>query len=132
MLIHLENGCVTTMRKLDQYARQCYQWKKYVVEEYADWLEDGERDEIGDEGYGTYCYECNKHFDVPIDLDRHLKSPVHHPYVYKCPGCSTRFSILSGLVQHVESDACDEGIHDGTGSIGKFASLRMAEALRYF
>jgi len=29
------------------------------------------------------------------------------------------FKVLSGLVQHVESEACGEGVRDGTGSIGK-------------
>ena len=119
MLIHLENGCTTTMRELDYHARQCFQWKKYVVIEYADWLEDGERDEIGEQYSSTYCYDCYKHFEIPNDLYKHLKSPAHHPCVYKCPGCDARFSVLSGLVQHVESGACDEEIYAGTGAIGK-------------
>ena len=127
MLIHLENGCSTNMRELDLHARQCFQWRKYVVEEYADWLENGERDRMAGQLVRAspeyikrrHCHECNRDFDSEKDFCKHIYSPVHHPLVYKCPGCSSNFSVLSALVQHVESDSCDEGIDDGTGAIGK-------------
>jgi hypothetical protein len=38
------------------------------------------------------------------DWDDHLK--------YTCPQCNRDFKLLSGLLQHVESNACDEDIDD--------------------
>lgn len=33
-------------------------------------------------------------------------------YAFQCPTCETPFSLMSGLVQHVESDYCDECLDD--------------------
>lgn len=33
---------------------------------------------------------------------------VTRGYPFQCPTCETPFSLMSGLVQHVESDHCDE------------------------
>ena len=97
-----------------------------MVEDYADWLEEGRREEGTSfpQEYHDYsitgcCSHCDRNFESKEALRRHLRSPIHYPWVYKCPDCSTQFSVLSGLVQHVESDACNEGIHDGTGAVGK-------------
>ena len=38
MIIHLENGCTVQVEDMDRLARQCYQWKKYIAEEYAHFL----------------------------------------------------------------------------------------------
>lgn len=125
MLIHLENGCTVNQEDLDRYARNCFQWRHYVVAEYSDYLLDSNR--YGPQARGEYdytvdawtCDECRREFEDEAWLDKHLSSPIHHPLVYKCPECDARFAVLSALVQHVESDACGEGIYDGTGSIGK-------------
>ncbi len=45
---------------------------------------------------------------------------------YKCPECQKKLRLLSGLFQHVESDACNQQIR--TKSIGKlvhFISTRV-------
>ena len=125
MLIHLENGCRFDMEDLDRYARNCFQWRYYVVDEYANYLLNSDRYRPQAQGEYDYtldawrCDECDREFDHEALLDKHLASPIHHPLVYKCPECDARFSVLSALVQHVESNACAEGIYEGTGSIGK-------------
>lgn len=74
------------------------------------------------------CYQW-KHYIDPIYtyyLMNDNFSP--RPPAFRCPGCERTFSFLSSLVQHVESDSCSEGIHHGTGAIGKmihFVSLRV-------
>ena len=35
-------------------------------------------------------------------------------YDFECPDCRSEFSWMSGLLQHAESDACDEGFGKGT------------------
>lgn len=87
MMIHLENGCSTTIPELNRLARRCYQWKHYVEPEYERYLLDD-------------------------------NSPPR-PQAFRCPGCKRTFSLLSSLVQHVESKSCSEGIYHGTGAIGK-------------
>ena len=96
MMIHLENGCNTSVGELDQLARQCYQWRKYVVPEFADYLE----------------------------YSNAQSASPGRPYVFKCPTCDTRFKYLSALLQHVESDTCNEVVYENSsygpsGSLGK-------------
>ena len=125
MLIHLENGCSVTMERIDHLARECYQWRKYVVEEHADFLADDAH--LHTEAFGGWnkwqevwvCNCCPARFEVEKELHRHLYSGAHRPHAYKCPGCDDRFVQLSGLLQHVESPACGEGIDHGSESIGK-------------
>lgn len=40
-------------------------------------------------------------------------------YDFKCPTCDTPFVAMSGLFQHVESNACDEGL-TGRSPLVKF------------
>ena len=49
----------------------------------------------------------------------HVQSSCHHPLAYQCAGCESKYADLSGLIQHVESSACAEGVSYGTGSIVK-------------
>ena len=87
MFIHLERGCNTTIGKLNQSARWCYQWKHYVRPEHAQHL-----------------------------LTGRSRS---WPDAFQCPGCKRTFTYLSSLVQHAESESCEEGLADATGPIGK-------------
>jgi len=59
-------------------------------------------------GYGYECYLCNRVFDALNSLNQHLKSPAHEESMYRCPktSCGKHFKLLSGLVQHVESESC--------------------------
>lgn len=128
MLIHLEsNNCSTTMEDLDFFAQKCFQSKKYVVKGLRDFLRERRRSEERAGGrYMEYMrnWVCNNRdcqgvFDTEARMRQHVNSPVHDCCPYKCPGCDVRFSVISGLLQHVESNACDEGIYQGSGIIGK-------------
>ncbi|TVY89591.1 Zinc finger protein [Lachnellula willkommii] len=59
-------------------------------------------------GYGYECYLCEREFNSLNGLNNHLKSPFHDQEVYRCPkaGCGRNYKLLSGLVQHVESESC--------------------------
>lgn len=58
-------------------------------------------------GSGYECYLCRKEFNGLHGLNNHLKSPVHEQAIYRCPGrgCGREYKVLSGLVQHVESES---------------------------
>jgi hypothetical protein len=59
-------------------------------------------------GSGYECYLCTREFSTLNGLNSHLRSPVHEQNIYRCPGrgCGREYKILSGLVQHVESESC--------------------------
>lgn len=59
--------------------------------------------------YNSWCCPyCNKSFSQPQQLTAHLRSPHHDPKVFTCPNqaCGMRFTVLSGLYQHVENSSC--------------------------
>ncbi|KAJ8494949.1 hypothetical protein ONZ45_g13059 [Pleurotus djamor] len=49
---------------------------------------------------------CRKSFQTLAALNSHLNSPAHDRDEFKCPKCSTKFKLISGLVQHIESGVC--------------------------
>ncbi|KAE8441996.1 hypothetical protein EG329_003932 [Mollisiaceae sp. DMI_Dod_QoI] len=59
-------------------------------------------------GYNYECYLCPREFGTLRSLDSHIKSPVHEQNLYRCPGrgCGREYKLLSGLIQHVESETC--------------------------
>ena len=59
-------------------------------------------------GYGYQCYLCRREFGQLNGLNSHLKSPAHEQKLYRCPkaSCGREYKMLSGLVQHVESESC--------------------------
>ncbi|KAM6501678.1 hypothetical protein JOM56_001655 [Amanita muscaria] len=57
-------------------------------------------------GRGYQCHICRKTFPALQSLQAHLNSPVHDVDEFKCPKCNTRFKLVSGLVQHLESASC--------------------------
>ncbi|KIL61132.1 hypothetical protein M378DRAFT_866856 [Amanita muscaria Koide BX008] len=72
-------------------------------------------------GSGYQCHICRKTFSVIQSLEAHLNSPVHDEDEFKCPKCNTRFKLISGLVQHLESASC--GLSNVTDVERRFASL---------
>ena len=54
------------------------------------------------------CYLCTREFNTLNGLNCHIRSPVHEQNLYRCPkvGCGREYKLLSGLVQHVESESC--------------------------
>ncbi|KAN0100149.1 hypothetical protein V8E55_000133 [Tylopilus felleus] len=59
-------------------------------------------------GSAYECVLCHSGFRTLDDLNRHLASPRHKEKTYRCPltTCLAKFSTLSGLCQHVESESC--------------------------
>lgn len=59
-------------------------------------------------GRAFVCYLCPRQFATLQSLNAHLKSPFHEEEIYQCPkaGCGRNYKLLSGLVQHVESESC--------------------------
>ncbi|KAF7782994.1 hypothetical protein Agabi119p4_2370 [Agaricus bisporus var. burnettii] len=62
-------------------------------------------------GYAFECYLCHHTYNTLPILNQHLGSPRHQDKFYLCPlnTCRTRFSTLSALCQHIESERC--GVH---------------------
>ena len=138
MLIHLESGsCKTNIAAMDADAAKCYQRRKYVVKGYGNFLRYRKRARLRakrasspsyENNNSWECGECQKSFPSRVGLSNHLASPIHDPEPFKCPCCEKRFSILSGLVQHVESDRCEETISPKS-SVSKmlhYVDLRVA------
>ena len=47
-----------------------------------------------------------KGFGTLKGLNSHLASPVHAQKSYHCPRCRREFTVLSGLINHLESESC--------------------------
>ncbi|KAI0074718.1 hypothetical protein K474DRAFT_1685632 [Panus rudis PR-1116 ss-1] len=81
----------------------------------------------------SYCVDCDQHFDSggllndhyedahwfcspcfqsSNNLQIHLRSTIHSPRKYKCPGahCEKSFVSDSALVMHCESGSCRSGV----------------------
>jgi len=89
MILHLEAGTCTSgidIFDLNESAALCYQWKAYLHERYREGLLD--RDDLQDWYQETV-------------------------YPFSCPECDTGFTKLSGLFQHVYSNACDQSLYEG-------------------
>jgi len=59
-------------------------------------------------GEGYECYLCHRSFSSWAALNQHLGSPAHQDKIYICLAstCRARFTTLSGLCQHIESEKC--------------------------
>ncbi|KAF8979930.1 zinc finger protein, partial [Cyathus striatus] len=59
-------------------------------------------------GYAYECYLCHDIFHSLPGLNAHLESPKHDTKMYICPGptCHIRYSTLSRLIQHINSERC--------------------------
>lgn len=60
-------------------------------------------------GRAFECYLCSREFTTLQSLNSHIKRPVHEKNLYRCPkrSCGREYKLLSGLVQHLESESCD-------------------------
>lgn len=59
-------------------------------------------------GRAYKCYLCPREFNSLRGLNQHISSPAHEQNIYRCPGrgCGRNYKLLSGLIQHVESESC--------------------------
>ena len=55
------------------------------------------------------CYLCKRLFQSLASLNQHLSSPVHQQDLYHCPNskCKKNFTTLAGVINHLESEACN-------------------------
>jgi hypothetical protein len=58
-------------------------------------------------------------------LNQHLSSGAHDQDNYHCPKCRRKYRLLSGLVQHVESESCGilkfHAVQQAGGDLHRFA-----------
>ena len=52
------------------------------------------------------CFLCHKGFRTLPSLNTHLASPAHDADEFRCPKCKRDFTVISALVQHIESEVC--------------------------
>ncbi|TFK75427.1 hypothetical protein BDN72DRAFT_892375 [Pluteus cervinus] len=59
-------------------------------------------------GTAFECYLCHKQFKQLRALNAHLDSAAHDDDEFKCPNrrCNKEFTLISALIQHIESEAC--------------------------
>ena len=66
--------------------------------------------DVNETDVSNLAFECYQSAKYTTDDDANLD--------FQCPTCGVEFAFISGLLQHAESDACDESLADG--SLGKF------------
>lgn len=139
MILHLEEGeCVTTMSELARIAESTTYSKLYVVGKWREYLQTKYGLERGffetDQESVWECTQCRLVFYSLNKANAHARSAAHKPKVFKCPSCSKKFKVLSGLLQHIEqSTSCPEGPYKGTRTMGKLLNEigdRMSEKRR--
>ncbi|KAF9532126.1 hypothetical protein CPB83DRAFT_760326 [Crepidotus variabilis] len=117
MLLHLEGGtCSSGMTRstVNQFVRQ-YDTSNFITDpsRLLTGASETQITHIASDaawnGRAFECYLCHSQHPSLKGLNQHLSSPKHEDQIYVCPGpsCRTRFSTLSGLVQHIESERCD-------------------------
>jgi len=57
-------------------------------------------------GMAYECYICHRTFLSLDALNKHLASPAHDDDEFICPKCQRKYKLVSGLVQHIESEVC--------------------------
>ncbi|KAL1748275.1 hypothetical protein HDZ31DRAFT_30046 [Schizophyllum fasciatum] len=57
-------------------------------------------------GSAYECFLCRRTFRTLHSLNSHLSSPAHDANEFTCPKCERCFKLISGLVNHMESEVC--------------------------
>ncbi|KAG0706544.1 hypothetical protein DFH29DRAFT_988056 [Suillus ampliporus] len=57
-------------------------------------------------GTAYECYLCHRTFCTLGTLNSHINSPAHDADEFKCPKCKWKYELVSGLMQHIESEGC--------------------------
>ncbi|KAG5634632.1 hypothetical protein H0H81_001322 [Sphagnurus paluster] len=118
MLFHLDSGtCASGMnrRLLNDNVRRLD--RNNIITDPSRMIGggDGTQDEVtyyatnaAWNGHGYECYLCHSAYNSLRALNQHLASPRHQNKIYFCPlqTCRVRFTTLSALCQHIESERC--------------------------
>ncbi|KAK0500770.1 hypothetical protein EDD18DRAFT_1145785 [Armillaria luteobubalina] len=119
VVLHLESGgCISGVDRatVNRYVRQ-YDKQNIITDPSRMLTGPGgvPRDEIvysanenAWNGYAYECYLCHKTAQSLRALNQHLASPRHQAKMYFCPlpSCEIKFTTLSALLQHIESEKC--------------------------
>jgi uncharacterized Zn-finger protein len=64
--------------------------------------------ELAFNGKAYECYLCHRLFKTLNGLNSHLASAAHDSKEFQCPKmkCRKKFTIISALIRHIESEAC--------------------------
>ncbi|KAH8823717.1 hypothetical protein DL96DRAFT_235611 [Flagelloscypha sp. PMI_526] len=64
--------------------------------------------ELAWNGNAYECYLCHKTCRKLSHLNDHFNSAAHDDDEFQCPGpkCGSKFALVSGLIQHIESGSC--------------------------
>jgi len=57
-------------------------------------------------GKAYECYLCKKKFKQLGSLNTHLNSAAHDEDQFRRPKCKKDFTVISGFIQHLESQVC--------------------------
>jgi len=57
-------------------------------------------------GIAYECYLCHRTFRTLSALNTHVNSPAHDANEFRCPKCEGEYKLISGLMQHIESEVC--------------------------
>ncbi|SJL15665.1 related to zinc finger protein [Armillaria ostoyae] len=119
VVLHLENGgCISGADRtaVNRYVRQ-YDRQNIITDPSRMLTGPGgvPRDEVvysansnAWSGSAYECYLCHQTTQTLRSLNQHLASPKHQAKMYICPleSCRIRFTTLSALLQHIESERC--------------------------
>ncbi|KAF3939375.1 hypothetical protein ABW19_dt0207944 [Dactylella cylindrospora] len=50
--------------------------------------------------------DCGRKFAVITGFEQHLNSGTHNMKSFVCPGCKSKFTTTSAMLQHIESNVC--------------------------
>ncbi|KAF4612362.1 hypothetical protein D9613_004354 [Agrocybe pediades] len=116
MVLHLESGSCSsgvTRQMIDRYIRQ--KDTNNIITDPSRMIGGSSQQDVtyiaserSWNGHGYQCCLCQHEFRSLRALNSHLASPKHQDKVYICrgPNCNLRFSVVSALVQHIESEKC--------------------------
>ena len=98
---------------MNAIAEQCPDFSKNLIRELSPWFRAGAPRKyawIGDKSSAGYwaCYLCKTVFGEQTCLTKHLQEShsKDYPKVLHCPCCRGKFTKISGLLQHIETQRC--------------------------
>ncbi|CAL8575793.1 hypothetical protein XPA_001697 [Xanthoria parietina] len=134
--LHLESGACSSginRQKINQYCREVDPNHIFTNKQIG-WYNDHQpqTSNIATRAAwdGSYfrCYLCQNGFRSLPGLNQHLSSPTHQQKIYHCPRCRREYTVLSGLVNHLESESCGAFRFNGSPSgLGFVQQLRIAQ-----
>lgn len=82
-------------------------------------------------GFAYECYFCHRTFCTLASLNAHLGSAAHDEDQFKCPRCNKPFKLISGLIQHVESETCGAARFKQVEDMASRMTGQFARLLRF-